>query len=59
MQAKEITRRYIVFFTALTIGACGVTLVTRSHLGVNSVACLKLCFFSLSSGYYGYRGNFI
>lgn len=41
MQAKEITRRYIVFFTALTIGACGVTLVTRSHLGVNSVACLS------------------
>ena len=41
MHLNEITRRYIVFAAALTIGAIGVTLVTRSHLGVNSVACLS------------------
>ena len=41
MSKQELFRRYIVFFLALTIGACGVTLVTRSHLGVNSVACLS------------------
>ena len=41
MSKQELLRRYIIFFTALTIGACGVTLVTRSHLGVNSVACLS------------------
>lgn len=41
MSKHELFRRYIVFFTALSIGACGVTLVTRSHLGVNSVACLS------------------
>lgn len=39
--ATELVRRYIVFFTALVVGAFGVTLVTRSTLGVNSVACFS------------------
>ena len=35
----ELIRRYIVFLLGISIGALGVTLVTRSTLGVNSVAC--------------------
>ncbi|MBU3845289.1 MAG: hypothetical protein H9847_10590 [Candidatus Anaerobiospirillum pullicola] len=39
MGKAELIRRYIVFFVGISIGAFGVTLVTRSTLGVNSVAC--------------------
>lgn len=39
MGKAEIIRRYVVFFVALVVAACGVTLVTRATLGVNSVAC--------------------
>ncbi len=41
MTGQELLRRYIVFFTAITVGAFGVTMVTRSTLGVNSVACFS------------------
>ena len=41
MSKNELIRRYIVLFSALIVGAFGVTLVTRSTLGVNSVACFS------------------
>ena len=39
MGKAELIRRYIVFLLGISIGALGLTLVTRSTLGVNSVAC--------------------
>lgn len=49
----ELIRRYSVFLSALIIGSCGVTLVTRSLLGVNSVACFSYVtsvYFPLTMG---------
>lgn len=40
MGRHELIRRYLVFFFGLTIGAFGVTLMTRAVMGVNSVACV-------------------
>lgn len=39
MNKKELIRRYGVFLLGISIAAVGVTLVTRSTLGVNSIAC--------------------
>ncbi len=41
ISTSELVRRYCVLFSALIVGAFGVTLVTRSTLGVNSVACFS------------------
>lgn len=41
MHKSELARRYTVFMLAMVIGSFGVTLVTRSLLGVNSVACFS------------------
>lgn len=41
MSKRELYRRYAFFICALIVGAFGVTLVTRSTLGVNSVACFS------------------
>lgn len=53
MGKAELLRRYSVFLSALVIGSCGVTLVTRSLLGVNSVACFSYVtsvYFPLTMG---------
>lgn len=39
MSKRELMRRYLVFMLGISIAAVGVTLVTRSTLGVNSIAC--------------------
>lgn len=41
MSKRELYRRYAFFVCALIVGALGVTMVTRSTLGVNSVACFS------------------
>lgn len=41
MSKRELCRRYAFFLMALVVGAFGVSLVTRSTLGVNSVACFS------------------
>lgn len=41
MSKAELTRRYCVLMLGMMVGALGVTLVTRSTLGVNSVACFS------------------
>lgn len=39
MSKRELIKRYCVFLLGISIAAVGVTLVTRSTLGVNSIAC--------------------
>lgn len=53
MPRSELIRRYSVFMLALIVGSCGVTLVTKSLLGVNSVACFSYVtsvYFPLTMG---------
>ncbi len=49
----ELLRRYGVFLSAMIIGSCGVSMVTQSLLGVNSVACFSYVasvYFPLTMG---------
>lgn len=49
----ELLRRYSVFLSAMIIGSCGVSMVTQSLLGVNSVACFSYVasvYFPLTMG---------